>query len=110
MVTINTDWTDVPHTHKRATIIKMKPVRNARVVHLQRAAIRGSEIFGTFKLAQDASIELHAGKQRIEVECLWFERKPPKTWMHITILCEPIFEDDYTGEVVANIGRLAMTF
>lgn len=104
MVTINTDWIGIPHTHRHATVVSAKSVRNARVVRLERASIRSSEVSGVFKLAQDAVIKTHGGRRRIEVECLWFGRKPPTTWMHITILCEPVFEDGYTGEVVSNIG------
>ena len=101
-----TDWDDIPNTHRNAQILEDDyPVRNARVIHLSRASIRCTEVSGTFLLAPDAGMQTYAGKQRIEVQCLWFGRKPPTSWMHITVLSSPQYEDNYTGKVVWNIGR-----
>jgi hypothetical protein len=99
----STDWTGVPMTATTATPRKLLPVRNARVVHLTKAFIRGSVVSGTFKVAEGAEVKTYAGKRRIEVECLWFGCKPPTTWMNITILCNPRFEENYSGDVVWDI-------
>ena len=103
MPTYSTDWTGVPKTSKTAKEQGHTPVRNARVVYLKKATIRGAVVSGYFKLAEGAVIKTYGGKQRIEVECLWFGRKPPSSWMNITLLSKPEFIDNYTGEVVWDI-------
>jgi hypothetical protein len=105
MSAFNTDWTGIPDTFERAVVKTEQLRRPARVVHLSKASIRGSEVSGAFKVAEGATVKSRAGKQRIEVECLWFGRKPPTTWMNIAILCKPRFEESYVGPVVVNITR-----
>jgi hypothetical protein len=100
-----TDWEEVPDTCSNARIIEHEDVRNARVIHLTKAFIRGSDVSGTFWLAPDAEMKTYAGRQRIEVQCLWFGRKPPTTWMHITVLGGVRYQDNFTGAVVWDIGR-----
>lgn len=101
-----TDWDGIPHTHRNARVLEDDyAVRNARVIHLSKASIRCTKVSGTFLLAPDAEMKTYAGKQRIEVQCLWFGRKPPTSWMHITVLSSPRYEDNYSGTVVWNIGR-----
>lgn len=100
----NTDWAGIPTTSTTAKP-KAKVVKNARVVVLKKAFIRGSEVSGTFLLAEGAEVKTYAGRQRIEVQCLWFGRKPKTTWMNITLLSEPVFKNNYIGEVVANIAH-----
>jgi len=105
MATIyNTDWTGVPMTYETASPKKHISVRNARVVFLKNATIRKATVSGYFKLADGADVKTYAGKQRIEVECLWFGRKPRTTWMNITLLSKPIFNSHYTGEIVWDIS------
>lgn len=101
--THSTDWTGVPMTSKTALPKESIPVKGARVVFLKKATIRGAVVSGYFKLAEGAVVKPYAGKQRIEVECLWFGCKPPSTWMNITLLSKPEFNDNYTGEVVWDI-------
>ena len=101
--TYNTDWTGVPMLSKKASPKTPLNVRDARVVYLKKATIRKAVVSGYFKLAEGAEVKPYAGKQRIEVECLWFGRKPPSTWMNITLLSKPEFNDHYTGEVVWDI-------
>ena len=103
MPTYNTDWTGVPMLSKTATPKEHRQVTNARVVYLKKATIRLATVSGYFKLAEGAVVKPYAGKQRIEVECLWFGRKPPSTWMNITLLSKPEFIDNHTGDVVWDI-------
>jgi hypothetical protein len=100
----NTDWTAVPNTSNKAKPTKLVRVNNARVVSLKKAFIRGSEVSGTFLLANDAEVQTYAGRRRIEVQCLWFGRKPKTTWMRLTLLSDPIFKSNFSGEVVSNIA------
>jgi hypothetical protein len=101
--TYNTDWTSIPLLSKTASPKKHISVRNALVVFFKKATIRNAVVSGYFKLAEGADVKTYAGKQRIEVECLWFGRKPRTTWMNITLLSKPEFNDNYTGEVVWDI-------
>jgi hypothetical protein len=101
----STNWDQTPTTCKTAKVVRHKPVRNARVVYLAKAFIRGSTVSGHFKLAEGATVKTYAGKRRIEVECLWFGCKPPTTWMNITILSNPVFKDRYGEDVVWNIAK-----
>ena len=103
MPTYSNDWTGVPILSKTAKEKQYTSVKNARVVFLKKATIRQAVVSGYFKLADGAVVKPYAGKQRIEVECLWFGRKPPSTWMNITLLSKPEFKDNYTGEVVWDI-------
>ena len=101
----NTDWTGVPVICSTARVQQTAATVLARVVHLDKAFIRGSIVSGTFKVAPAAQIKTRANKRRIEVECLWFGRKPKTSWMHLTILSEPRFEECYSKEVAWNIER-----
>ena len=101
----NTDWTGAPRIHSSAKPTKYKTVSNAKVVTLSKAFIRGSEVSGTFLLADGAVLKPYAGRQRIEVQCLWFGRKPANTWMNITLRSKPVFNDRFTGEVVENVSN-----
>jgi len=100
---ISTEWTGIPTKSKTASVKDHAPVRNVRVVHLSKATIRNSQVSGVFKVAEGAEVKTYAGKRRIEVECLWFGRKPPTTWMNITILCTPRFDENYSGNVAWDI-------
>lgn len=99
----NTDWTGIPTTSLAAKPSEFKPVKNARVVIVKKAFIRGSEVSGTFLLAEGAEVKTYAGRRRIEVQCLWFGRKPKTTWMNVTLLSEPQFDNKYSGPIVTNI-------
>lgn len=109
--TFNTDWNDVPMTDGNAAPIAVRNVSVATVIHIAKASIRDAII-------EDAHFELtdpltaygtYAGKQRAEVKCLWYGRKPPTSWMHITLLGPHTELRDYSGEVVADIGRPVKT-
>ena len=104
MAKYNTDWSGIPDTCTTATVQKTQRVNGASVVHLAKAGIRGAEVSGTFKLAEGAEMKTLWGQRRILVECLWFGCKPKTTWMHLSILSTPKIENDYSGEVVADIG------
>ena len=100
-----TDWTGVPHTAKTAKVVRERHVENSKVIRVDNAYIRGSTVSGYFKLASEAVVKTYAGKRRIEVECLWFGRKPATSWMNITLLSEPEFINGYTGKVALDVRR-----
>jgi len=61
-MTPNTDWTGIPNTYRSAKPTKSKTVKNASVVTLSKAFIRGSEVSGTFLLADNAVLKTYAGR------------------------------------------------
>ena len=101
----NTEWNCIPRQCKTATILRHRFIENAAVINVEEAFIRGSKVSGFFKLADGASIKNFAGKRRIEVECLWFGRKPRFTWMNLTLHTEPKFLYGYSGKVALDIRR-----
>ena len=101
----NTDWRDIPQQSKTATVIRSRFVEDASVIYTDKAFIRGSTVSGFFKVAHGAEVKVRAGKRRIEVECLWFGRKPRSTWMNLTLLSEPKFLHGYSGNVALDIRR-----
>jgi hypothetical protein len=101
----NTDWRGVPQQSKTATVMRTRFVENASVIHVDRAFIRGSTVSGFFKVVNGAEVQARVGKRRIEVECLWFGRKPLNSWMNLTLLSEPTFLNGYSGNVALDIRR-----
>jgi hypothetical protein len=90
---ISTDWSNAPSTCKTAKVVEYKEVKNARVVYLAKAGIRNAEVSGYFKIDEGAEVRALWGKRRIQVESLWFGCKPPTSWMNLTILPAPKFEN-----------------
>lgn len=103
----NTDWTGIRHVDAMAQIVSHRAVRNARVVEVTNGSIRSAKISGVFQLANHADdpVKTRSGKRQVEVQCLWYGRKPLSTWMHLTLLGECTISENYSGAVVADIGR-----
>lgn len=100
----NTNWDDVPDTDKNAIPIGWREVKDVRAVKII-GSIRDAAVDGYFELAPGATDKKpYADHFRIEVKCLWYERKPKTTWMHITIAGECKIIEHYTGQVISNIG------
>ena len=103
----NTDWTGIPHTDKNAHPIEHEQVKKARAIYVTKASIRSAIVEKRyFEIADVAEpYSTFNSKQRVEVRCLWYKRKPKVTWMHLTLVGEHREEPEYTGNVVRNIGR-----
>ena len=103
----NTDWSDIRDTDRLARPILRATVTKSHVIHVSKAGIRGAVIENAyFQIADVAEPYSLRGKQlRVEVQCLWFGRKPKVTWMHLSLLGPSREIFDYTGQVVRNIGR-----
>ena len=104
-----TDWDGIPHTDPNAEPVRWKTAPPHRqVVYVKQATIRNATISNTyFLLAEDYSIQQRSnGTERLEVECLWYDRKPKTTWMHITVPPGQYEIQSSNGiSVVANIAR-----
>ena len=103
---IQTNWDHIPMTCEDAKPVAWRSVTDSVVIHVTKATIRNATI-------EDAWFELHepekalgsyAGHTRAEVKCLWFGRKPPTTWMHITLLGPHEEVRNYSGDVIADIA------
>jgi hypothetical protein len=103
----NTDWTGIPHTDRAASCITYREVRNVMVVEVTTAAIRGATVDGAFEVSDHPEpIVVHNdGLVRVEVKCLWYGRKPPTTWMHLTLQGKWKLVRSYSGPVVSDIGQ-----
>lgn len=103
----NTDWSGIPMTDASAEPVCLQAVSDAVVIHITRASIRDAIVENvTFELANlKNAYGSYAGKPRAEVRCLWYGRKPPTSWMHLTLLGPHTEERNYTGEVVWDFGR-----
>ena len=101
------DWTDVVHTCQSAVPTSMRHVTSAPAIEVINASIRNACVSGVFQIANVPAPfkTLKNGQMRVEVNCLWFGRKPPTTWMHITLSGEWELHQHYTGPVVENISR-----
>ena len=103
MKNINTDWTNVPHTDKNATIKKHRRVLDVLAIRVFNASIRGAVVSDVFELA-DITTPLSSsnGKIQAEVKCCWNERKPLTSWMHLTLEYEWEIIRNFTGNVADN--------
>ena len=103
-----TDWSHTPNTDKKAVPIAWrKHDVGARVVFVTKGKIRQATVSGFFQVANVNNPEsTYAGKQRIQVVCYWYGKKPSTCWMNLTIdgVCTDV--RDYSGDVISNIGRL----
>ena len=102
----NTDWTDVPRIDKFAEPSDFH-TPDERVIFVARARIRRAEIRDQyFEVDPDKPdpYQFH-GRTCIRVQCLWYGRKPPTSWMHLTILGGFERKPRYRGKVVTNIAR-----
>ena len=104
---IQTDWENVPVTDAKAHIVASESVKGSAAIHVTKASIRNAEIENCcFELASPVSVpKMRWGANRIEVKCLWYGRKPPTSWMHIAVLGDYEIIENYSGEVVRDIGR-----
>ena len=103
----NTNWDGIKTLDRLAGPVSSRQVSSVRAVRVTQGSIRNAQVSGVFELATDAidQFKTFAGRRRVEVKCLWYGRKPPTTWMHLTIIgtCEVL--TNYSGSVVSDIGR-----
>ncbi len=110
-MTINhsTNWDGIRHTDKKAVPMSHNNVRNAYVVWVEEATIRGAVIKNQhLEVAERSTIgALFQGKPSVEVFCTWYGRKPLTSWMHIKLRGKIEVKKSYTGPVLRDIRRPA---
>lgn len=101
------DWTGIPYTDPKAEAIDHRVVpAGRRVIKVTNGSIRGATVSGYFLVVQgDNPTTTYNEKERIEVECLWYGKKPKTTWMHLTVNNGFEYVKGYDGKVISNIGR-----
>lgn len=105
---INTDWSGIRYTDPKAHPVDYCFPKHGRgVVHVSKGQIRSALIEDAYFELADVKRPLHVfgGKWRAVVCCLWYGRKPPTSWMHLTLLGKYEEAPNYRGKVVWNIGR-----
>ena len=102
-----TDWTGIPNTDGKAEPIANSDVPTGRlVIKVENAEIRDAVVSGYFLVVQKDNPRSNYDEDwRIEVECLWFGKKPKTSWMHLTVNNGFEYIRDYKGKVISNIGR-----
>ena len=102
------NWAGIRLTDKNAVPIGWAALPiGARCVFVTKGSIRGAVVSGYFQVADVLNPNsTRAGRQRIQVVCHWYGKKPKTTWMNLTVSksgCEDM--KNYSGDVICNIGR-----
>ena len=104
-----TDWDSIPHTDPNAQPVDREPAPTGRyIVHVSEASIRNAIIRNeSFLLVEDYVVQQRSnGTERLEVEYLWYGRRPKVTWMNITVQPGDYDIEPSDGRnVVTNIGK-----
>lgn len=104
-----TDWDGIPHTNPNAKPTNWTPAPHGRyVVWVREATIRNAIIHNEyFLLVENYKVQQRSnGTERLEVECLWYGRRPKVTWMNITVQPDSYEIQASDGvHVVTNIGK-----
>ena len=103
-----TDWTSIRPTDKNVVPIGCNALRKcASCILVTKGNIRDAVVSGYFQVAYVPNPNsTSAGKQRKQVICYLYGKKPKTTWMNLTVSkggCADV--KNYTGEVISNIGR-----
>lgn len=102
----NEHWKGAPNANSKAVISKLRKVKGKLVIEVTKAQIRNAVISGIFELADtEMPFRLKKGELTVEVICLWHGKKPKTTWTHLTLGKKYELIPDYSGEVVADIGK-----
>lgn len=102
---INTDWENIPHTSTNANVKSYRRAVDTLAIRVKSASIRNAEVSGVFELADiPQPFSVLNGVLRVEVKCLWYERKPPSSWTHLQLIDSWELIRNYSGEVADNIS------
>ena len=102
---ISTDWDNIPQTNPNAVVKSHRRVLDTLAIRVKSASIRNAEVSGVFELADiPQPFSIFNGVLRVEVKCLWYERKPPSSWTYFQLLDNWELIHNYSGEVADNIS------
>lgn len=102
-----TDWTNVPHTDRKADVVLTSIGAEGDIIFVPRCRIRGAVIENSyFEIARNGrGFHRYRGRQRVEVVCLWYGRRPRTSFMNIIIDAPVTTITHRDVPVVHNIGR-----
>ena len=101
----NTNWDGIPNTDPTAHCSSLRNVVDVMVISVENAQIRSATVSGVFEIADVPNpFRIVDGDLKVEVKCLWHDRKPSDTWMHLAVSNKYQFIRRYTGQVVENIA------
>lgn len=95
---------EAPHTDSNAEITAYRSVCGARVAVIERVYFRGAEFGGAFELADDPICYVGI-TPKLKVRMSWYGRTPQSGVCEITPLSAVLFEGDFSGRVVADVGN-----
>ena len=103
----NTNWTGVRTLDAKAIVVETVPSEPGTVIYVPECKIRNATIENVcFQVAPGGrGFHTYDGKERVEVLCLWYGRKPPSSWMNITLPSGYKTLKDKSVEIVRNIAR-----
>jgi hypothetical protein len=97
----------IPHVDGKAEAVEFRRVRNAKVIVVEDAMYRGSNLSGTFLIAEGKEPKIwRNGDLRVQCDFTWYGWTP----IHAkpSLLVEPgkfKIVNKYTGKVIDKIGR-----
>ena len=104
----NTNWDGVKTTDTDAKPCGWQDFANKPLVHIKHGSIRKATFENQWFLLVEHGerFQNYDDKLKIIVQCLWKGRKPPDSWMHITVKEGEfeVFENHSQTAVVVNIG------
>lgn len=98
----------IPHVASEARVVEYKAVRGAAVAYVKNCEYRRAKFGGYFLLPAGKKTTTNKKKRQVLlfVDMKWFGTHPSKMKLcRITCLTEPKFQWNYSGKVVANVGR-----
>jgi hypothetical protein len=105
-IEINTNWDGIRNTNPKASVIRTRKVLDTLAIRVESAELRLATVSNVFELADiPQPFSLVDGELKVEVKCLWYDRKPPTTWSHLTLGKKWELIRNYSGDVADNIGE-----
>lgn len=103
-IEINTNWDNIPHTNAKATVVGYRKVLDTLAIRVESAGLRMASLNDVFEVADTPqTFSMVDGKLKVEVKCLWYDRKRPTTWAHLTLGSQWELVRNYSGVVADNI-------
>lgn len=101
-------WTNQPHTNKYAKPkLPSHHVTKATVIVVKNAFYRNAVFDGIFLISPNKIPPLVKAKERVEVECRWFDARLKTRGIRILVdntNGNAVIDYDYTGDVVCNLA------
>jgi len=102
---ISTNWDGIRNTNPNATVNRTRKALDTLAIRVESAGLRMATVSDVFEVADiPQPFSLVNGELKVEVKCLWYDRKPPTSWAHLTLIGNWELIRNFSGEVADNIG------